>query len=99
MQLNIFRYSTNTLMLVALIYSYVEPLARLANGMHDQHKLWLWWLQGMPHGLPSGSDQGLDDATGGVFIGEAHCFCLLGDIEIHRRTDNRFGQRKDDYSS
>jgi hypothetical protein len=49
-------------------------------------------VDGMPHGLPDKDDRGLDNTHtwGRTYWGGA-MFCLLADIDIHRRTNNRFG--------
>ena len=46
----------------------------------------------MPKGLPAAGDRGLDytPTWGRTYWGGA-LFCLLADVEIRERTDNRFG--------
>ena len=74
------------------IATYVEPIARAQIGDLTAAKVWRDMLDGMPHGLPDAGDRGLDNTHtwGRTYWGGA-LFCLLADVEIHRRTDNRFG--------
>ncbi|HVN27934.1 MAG TPA: hypothetical protein VMT64_05575 [Candidatus Binataceae bacterium] len=74
------------------IATYVEPIARAQIGDLVARKVWRDMLDGMPHGLPAAGDRGLDHTHtwGRTYWGGA-LFCLLADVEIHRRTDNRFG--------
>jgi hypothetical protein len=74
--------------------TYVEPLARLEIGEIPPEKVWLDLVEGLPHGLPGSGDRGLDftPTWGRTYWGGA-LFCLLADIEIHKRTDNRMGLR------
>jgi hypothetical protein len=74
------------------IATYVEPIARAQIGDLTAAKVWRDMLDGMPHGLPESADRGLDNTHtwGRTYWGGA-LFCLLGDVEIHRRTHNRFG--------
>jgi predicted metalloprotease with PDZ domain len=48
----------------------------------------------MPNGLPQSGDQGLDHTHtwGRTYWGGA-LFCLLADVEIRKKTGNRFGLR------
>jgi predicted metalloprotease with PDZ domain len=54
--------------------------------------VWQAMMHDMPKGLPQAGDQGLDntDTWGRKYWGGA-MFCLLADIEIRKRTSNRFG--------
>jgi hypothetical protein len=74
--------------------TYVEPLARLEIGELPPEKVWLDLVQGLPHGLPRAGDRGLDftPTWGRTYWGGA-LFCLLADIEIRKRTENRLGLR------
>ena len=74
--------------------TYVEPLARLEIGEIPAEKVWLDLVEGLPNGLPRTGDQGLDftPTWGRTYWGGA-LFCLLADIEIRKRTENRFGLR------
>lgn len=74
------------------IATYVEPLARLAMGRVKTEKIWLDLVEGLPHGLPSSGDQGLDHTHtwGRTYWGGA-LFCFLADLEIRQRTENKRG--------
>ena len=74
------------------IATYVEPIARVQIGDLTSAKVWRDMLDGMPHGLPDAGDRGLDNTHtwGRTYWGGA-MFCLFADVEIHRRTHNRFG--------
>ncbi len=74
------------------IATYVEPIARAQIGNLAAAKVWRDMLDGMPHGLPAAGDQGLDNTHtwGRTYWGGA-LFCLLADVEIHRRTHDKFG--------
>jgi hypothetical protein len=71
--------------------TYIEPLVRANAGLVSVDKVWLWWVSGLPNGLPEPADQGLDytPSWGRTYWGGA-LFCLLADMEIRRRTENRF---------
>jgi hypothetical protein len=71
--------------------TYVEPLARSRAGLLSEEEVWRWLVKGTPNGLPQVGDKGLDHTPtwGRTYWGGA-LFCLLADIEIRRRTDNRF---------
>ncbi len=72
--------------------TYVEPIARAQIGDLAAAKVWRDLVDGLPHGLPDAGDRGLDNTPtwGRIYWGGA-LFCLLADVEIHRRTNNRFG--------
>lgn len=74
------------------IATYVEPIARAQIGNLSNAKVWRDMVDGIPHGLPEAGDRGLDNTHtwGRTYWGGA-MFCLLADVEIHRRTQNRFG--------
>jgi hypothetical protein len=74
------------------IATYVEPIARAQIGDLTSAKVWRDLVDGLPHGLPGAGDQGLDNTHtwGRTYWGGA-MFCLLADVEIHRRTRNKFG--------
>ncbi|HUL42218.1 MAG TPA: hypothetical protein VLV32_10005 [Burkholderiales bacterium] len=74
------------------IATYVEPIARAEAGQLSVEKVWGDLVHGLPHGLPQPGDRGLDytPTWGRTYWGGA-LFCLLADIEIHKRTQNRFG--------
>jgi hypothetical protein len=70
--------------------SYVEPIARARVGWLTEEDVWEEWLTNMHHGLPEPGDRGLDgtDSWGRTYWGGA-LFCLLADVEIRKRTNNR----------
>ena len=71
---------------------YVEPVARAQAGDLTAKEIWLAMVQDMPKGLPRSGDQGLDntDTWGRKYWGGA-MFCLMADVEIRKRSNNRFG--------
>lgn len=71
---------------------YIEGIARVQAGNRTQSDVWSEELKSMPRGLPQLGDHGLDHTHtwGRTYWGGA-MFCLLADVEIHRRTQNRFG--------
>lgn len=74
------------------IATYVEPIARAEAGQLSVEKVWSDLVHGLPYGLPQAGDRGLDytPTWGRTYWGGA-LFCLLADIEIRKRTQNRFG--------
>ena len=73
---------------------YVEPIARAHAGILTAEDAWKDLVEGVPQGLPQAGDRGLDltPTWGRTYWGGA-LFCLLADVEIHRRTNNRRGLR------
>lgn len=71
---------------------YIEGVARVQAGNRTQPDVWAEEVRSMPRGLPQPGDRGLDHTHtwGRTYWGGA-MFCLLADVEIHRRTQNRFG--------
>jgi hypothetical protein len=71
---------------------YVEPIARVQAGDLTAQEIWQAMMRDMPKGLPQAGDQGLDntDTWGRKYWGGA-MFCLLADLEIRKRTGNKFG--------
>jgi hypothetical protein len=71
---------------------YIEPIARVQAGDLSARAVWQDVMRDMPKGLPDSGDQGLDntDTWGRKYWGGA-MFCLLADIEIRKRTNNRLG--------
>ena len=71
---------------------YVEPIARVQVGDLTAAEIWQAMMRDMPKGLPETGDRGLDntDTWGRKYWGGA-MFCLLADVEIRKRTDNRLG--------
>ena len=74
------------------IATYVEPIARAQVGDLPPETVWRELVDGLPKGLPAPGDQGLDNTHtwGRTYWGGA-LFCLMADIEIHQRTNNRYG--------
>ena len=72
--------------------SYVESIARAQAGQLSAEKVWADLVAGLPKGLPQSGDQGLDHTPtwGRTYWGGA-LFCLLADLEIRRRSANRYG--------
>jgi hypothetical protein len=72
--------------------TYVEPIARVRAGQLTAAGVWFDMVEGMPKGQPAAGDRGLDftHTWGRTYWGGA-LFCLRADIEIRRRTANRFG--------
>jgi len=71
---------------------YIEGVARVQAGNRTESDVWSEEIRSMPRGLPQPGDRGLDHTHtwGRTYWGGA-MFCLLADVEIHRRTQNRFG--------
>ena len=74
------------------ISTYVEGIARAQAGNRTVQDVWSEQFRSMPKGLPQSGDRGLDNTHtwGRTYWGGA-LFCLEADVEIHRRTHNRFG--------
>ena len=74
------------------IATYVEPIARAQVGDLSAEIVWRELVDGLPRGLPAPGDRGLDNTHtwGRTYWGGA-LFCLMADVEIHRRTNNRYG--------
>jgi hypothetical protein len=74
------------------IATYVEPLARSYVGDYPPKKVWADLVRGLPKGMPSDGDEGLDRSHtwGRTYWGGA-MFCLLADVEIRQRTNNKRG--------
>jgi hypothetical protein len=72
--------------------TYVEGIARVQAGNRSEADVWAEELHSMPRGLPQSGDRGLDHTHtwGRTYWGGA-MFCLLADVDIHRRTHNRLG--------
>lgn len=71
---------------------YVEGVARAQAGNRPASEVWAEEMHSMPRGLPQPGDAGLDHTHtwGRTYWGGA-LFCLLADVEIRQRTDNRLG--------
>jgi hypothetical protein len=74
------------------IATYVEPVARAQVGDLPSGTVWRELVDGLPKGLPAPGDRGLDNTHtwGRTYWGGA-LFCLMADVEIHQRTNNRYG--------
>jgi len=72
--------------------TYVESIARARAGDLTIEKAWGDLVDGLPQGLPAGNDRGLDftPTWGRTYWGGA-LFCLLADVEIRKRTENKKG--------
>jgi hypothetical protein len=71
---------------------YIEPVARVQAGDLPAREIWHAMMRDMPKGLPQAGDQGLDNTpTWGRRYWGGAIFCLLADIEIRKRTNNRLG--------
>ncbi len=74
------------------IATYVEPIARARRGKLTEEQLWADIMRDLPQGLPEAGDRGLDfTPTWGRTYWGGTLFCLLADVEIHRRTANEKG--------
>jgi len=74
------------------IATYVEPIGRAQVGDLSPGIVWRELVDGLPKGLPAPGDRGLDitHTWGRTYWGGA-LFCLMADVEIHQRTNNRYG--------
>jgi hypothetical protein len=74
--------------------TYVEGIARVHAGDLRAERVWREQVRSMPQGLPQAGDAGLDrtHTWGRTYWGGA-LFCLQADVEIRKRTKNRFGLR------
>jgi hypothetical protein len=74
--------------------TYVEGIARVHAGELPAERVWTEQMRSMPNGLPAPGDKGLDHTHtwGRTYWGGA-LFCLLADVEIRKKTANRFGLR------
>ncbi len=71
---------------------YVEPIARVQAGQLSAAEMWKDVVRDMPQGEPQTGDQGLDQTGtwGRTYWGGA-LFCLVADVQIRERTNNRRG--------
>src|SRR5260370_28160712 len=72
--------------------TYVEPVARAQTGQLAVAEMWREFMRDMPKGEPLDGDEGLDHTPtwGRTYWGGA-MFCLLADVKIRERTQNRKG--------
>ncbi len=68
------------------------PFARVRAGLLDEASAWRGLVDGLPNGQPEGGDRGLDHTHtwGRIYWGGA-LFWFVADVEIRKRTQNRFG--------
>src|SRR5208337_2968788 len=71
---------------------YVEPIARVQAGQLSAAQMWSDVVRDLPQGEPDEGDQGLDHTHtwGRTYWGGA-LFCLVADVQIRERTNNRKG--------
>jgi hypothetical protein len=71
---------------------YVEPIARVQNGLLRPEQIWADMMRDMPQGNPQPFDRGLDETHtwGRTYWGGAQ-FCLLADVTIRKQTHNQKG--------
>lgn len=71
---------------------YIEGISRVQAGSRTQQDVFAEQMQQMPRGLPQQGDRGLDHTHtwARTYWGGA-MFCFIADVEIHRRSGNRFG--------
>ncbi len=74
--------------------TYVESIARAQLGQLSEDFVWNGFLSRMHQGLPKNDDGGLDytPTWGRTYWGGA-MFCLLADVEIRNRSNNKFSLR------
>jgi len=74
------------------IATYVEPVARVQAGQLTAETIWSDMVESMPKGEPESFDKGLDHTHtwGRTYWGGA-LFCLVADVQIRERTNNRKG--------
>jgi hypothetical protein len=72
--------------------TYVEPIARAQAGQMPFRQVWAGMILSMSEGQPKPGDLGLDQTRswGRTYWGGA-MFCLMADVEIRRKTENRKG--------
>jgi hypothetical protein len=70
--------------------TYIEPVARARVGQLPVDAVWRQFIRDMPKGQPLDGDRGLDHTPtwGRTYWGGA-MFCLLADVRIRERTQNR----------
>ncbi len=70
--------------------TYVEPIIAARAGVQTPEQVWSSFVAQMADGLPGWRDQGIDNTLtwGRLYWGGA-LFCLLADVEIRERTQNK----------
>lgn len=68
---------------------YLEPIARCRAGQMTAEAVWREFVEGLPQGLPSGDDHGLDNnlRRERIYWG-GNLYWLLADVEIRTETHN-----------
>ena len=74
------------------IATYTEPLGRMRRGIINREQVWRDLVEGTAKGQPQEGDMGLNrtNTWGRTYWGGA-IYCLLADIELRKRSENRFG--------
>ncbi|MDL2336524.1 MAG: hypothetical protein QFE16_01655 [Pseudomonadota bacterium] len=74
------------------VATYVESVARGRVGLVSPATVWRVWAADMPQGQPKAGDAGLDHTPtwGRTYWGGA-MFCLMADVELLKRSSQRFG--------
>jgi hypothetical protein len=69
---------------------YLEPIARARAGQLSSRGVWREFVEGLPQGLPTADEGGLDNSSTRerIYWG-GNLFWLLADIQIRVRTSNR----------
>ncbi|HEY3912892.1 MAG TPA: hypothetical protein VGN61_00280 [Verrucomicrobiae bacterium] len=69
---------------------YLEPIARARVGQLSARGVWREFVEGLPQGLPTSNEGGLDNSPSRerIYWG-GNLFWLLADIQIRIRTNNR----------
>jgi hypothetical protein len=69
---------------------YLEPVARARAGQWSAQDAWREFVEGLPQGLPSAGDRGLDNThTRERIYWGGNLYWLLADVRIRVRTENR----------
>jgi predicted metalloprotease with PDZ domain len=69
---------------------YLEPIARGRAGQLSDAAVWREFVEGLPQGLPSAGDRGLDyDDTRERIYWSGNLYWLLADVKIRVETNNR----------
>jgi len=69
---------------------YLEPVARGRVGQLTPEEVWRGFVEGMPQGLPSAGDRGLDHTfTRERIYWGGNIYWLLADVQIREKTHNR----------
>jgi hypothetical protein len=69
---------------------YLEPIARGRAGQLSEAAVWREFVEGLPQGLPTAGDRGLDyDRTRERIYWGGNLYWLLADVEIRAQTHNR----------